>query len=399
MLYEKHLNSLITAHLEELCSTIGSRPVGSQQNLMAEKYIEDTFVKVGLNIEKQRTECPFWKLDSVKLYLDGMKLDVIANTFTPSCSINSPFTPLSSLQELEGCSIKGRIALVYGELFTESLAPKNFEFWNPEKHQKVIRLLEEKAPEAIIGISPRIVHPFPYIEDWDFKIPSVTVPYDTGIVLLNKKEGRISLEISSGMTVSSSANVIGRTNNFSPKRIVICAHYDTKYGTPGASDNATGVSAMLAAAELLCKDRLPVELEFLAFDGEECYALGELEYLKKYETSFNDILAVINIDGIGLKASSNTITFLECSEDFVDNVLRAKSKFPGIVRVDPWYEGDHTLFWPRKVPCIALSSLGVNNILHTELDSLEKVAADKVTEIVELINEIVKLAVGKSGNQ
>lgn len=79
--------------------------------------------------------------------------------------------------------------------------------------------------------------------------------------------------VSGAMRIPETAfNVIARKDSRTKDRIVITAHIDTKIGTPGAIDNATGVTAVLLLAELL-KDsdtRYPVEL--VLFNGEDYYA-------------------------------------------------------------------------------------------------------------------------------
>ncbi len=41
--------------------------------------------------------------------------------------------------------------LVRGELAREQLMPKNFPFYQPEEHQRIIHLLEAQKPLAIIA--------------------------------------------------------------------------------------------------------------------------------------------------------------------------------------------------------------------------------------------------------
>ncbi len=50
-------------------------------------------------------------------------------------------------------------------------------------------------------------------------------------------------------------------------KILIGAHYDSISSTPGAGDNASGVSALIATARAIG----PQEgVCYVAFDGEEC---------------------------------------------------------------------------------------------------------------------------------
>lgn len=63
------------------------------------------------------------------------------------------------------------------------------------------------------------------------------------------------------------------------KKVVIGSHYDTWFDTPGAIDNAAGVTALLALAEMLVPEDSCVEL--VAFNGEDYYsAPGQVLYLQ-----------------------------------------------------------------------------------------------------------------------
>ena len=58
----------------------------------------------------------------------------------------------STLDELADVDARGRILLLHGAIAAEPLAPRNYFFYNPEGHQAVYRLIDEKRPAAV---SPR----------------------------------------------------------------------------------------------------------------------------------------------------------------------------------------------------------------------------------------------------
>ena len=95
----------------------------------------------------------------------------------------------------------------------------------------------------------------------------------------------IRLRIDSRRTPGSTANVVGRLHGASREQLVICAHYDTKIDTPGATDNASGVAGMLALAERLCREDQPFSLEFVAFTNEEYLPIGDDEYVRRRRES------------------------------------------------------------------------------------------------------------------
>lgn len=66
-------------------------------------------------------------------------------------------------------------------------------------------------------------------------------------------------------------NVIGALAgaNTDLPAVVVGAHYDTRPGSPGADDNASGVAAMIECARALSARRLTRPVLFVAFDAEE----------------------------------------------------------------------------------------------------------------------------------
>ena len=60
----------------------------------------------------------------------------------------------------------------------------------------------------------------------------------------------------------------------------ICAHIDSKMGTPGALDNASGTTVLLLLAELLADYRGSLGVDIAAINGEDYYSVtGEIVYL------------------------------------------------------------------------------------------------------------------------
>lgn len=64
-------------------------------------------------------------------------------------------------------------------------------------------------------------------------------------------------------------NVIGFFGDKTGERIVIGAHYDARINTPGADDNASGISGLIELAYLIGKEKLNTGIEFVAYTLEE----------------------------------------------------------------------------------------------------------------------------------
>ena len=83
------------------------------------------------------------------------------------------------------------------------------------------------------------------------------------------------LTIESERKPGYSANMVARSAK-QPSTVVICAHLDTKFDTPGALDNGSGLAVLLALAQTLDKADYPFALELVAFTNEEYFNFSQL---------------------------------------------------------------------------------------------------------------------------
>ena len=64
-------------------------------------------------------------------------------------------------------------------------------------------------------------------------------------------------------------NVIGYFGDKTGERIIIGAHYDAYLNTPGADDNASGISGLIELAYLIGEEKIHADIEFVAYSLEE----------------------------------------------------------------------------------------------------------------------------------
>jgi len=397
MLTHNVLQPLIQEHLNELAVAIGARPTGSKNNRIAQAYIAGVLAEAGLEVEEQSFDCLEWQDHGVALELDGRSIEARPNPFTPACEIVAPLVPLENLKELEASALTGKVAVLYRDLTREPLMPKSFAFWNPEEHQTIIRLLEQKQPLAVVAVSHQEENPAPIFEDGDFRLPSVTLKAGDGRFFLEKTAGSVRLRIESEVRPSQGANVIGRRQRTNARKAVVCAHFDTKYRTPGAVDNAAGVATLLALAQALEGQPLELDLELVAFNGEDYYSMpGQMKYLEDYAEAFPQIAMAINIDGVGLRDKRTTVALFECGEPLVPVVQGILSRYPNMVQTEPWSQGDHMLFSMQGIPSLALTSEGIetllDSVIHTDSDRVNLLSPGNIAEAVSFIEEFLKAA-------
>ncbi len=377
-------------HVNHLAVQIGSRLIGSTANHAADQYISGIFQQCGLSVERQEIPCPDWVAEQTSLELDGEMLEASANTFSPSCTISAATIPVCTLAELELAQVSGRVLVFYGDLAQIELATKG-GIYVSDRDRRILQILEERKPAAIITINPTLHARWRLIEDFDLDIPSVTVSARSGLKLLKRPGATVQIKMVTRRGSSYTANVIGRLPGELPERIVFCAHYDSKVDTPGAYDNAAGVGVLLTLVELLSQRKHRHTLEWVAFTGEEGSGLGDMEYARRARSSgngFDQATAAINIDGVGPYTGTTTVACYAASHDF-ETLLDEKIKgFPGVIKVEPWPSSDHYIFYSNGTPSIALTSRGIRDIYHTLSDTIEWISGEKLAETVRLVLDL-----------
>jgi hypothetical protein len=220
------------------------------------------------------------------------------------------------------------------------------------------------------------------------------------------------------------------TGTVKPDKIVIVgAHYDSVFGTPGANDNATGVAAMLELARIFAGKKPACTLRFVAFVNEEppyfwTPRMGSLVYAKHCRQNGENIAAVIAFDCLGCYSDDNNsqkypfpfsilypstgnfIGFVGnfSSRHLVREVLltfREHAKFPseggamfaaipGVGWSDQWS------FWQCGYKGIMVTDTAVFRYLyyHRAEDTFDKVDCDKLARVVEGLEYSIQELVG-----
>lgn len=110
-------------------------------------------------------------------------------------------------------------------------------------------------------------------------------------------------------------NVICDKQGATNKVILICAHYDSimedinnsKDRAPGADDNASGVSAVLEIARIICHVSLEYSIQFAFFSGEEQDQWGAKNYSLHIKKNNVNLHRLINLDMVGRPQLSDHI--------------------------------------------------------------------------------------------
>lgn len=391
------------SYMNRLCREIPTRQVGSEGNRQATAFFAETIASSGWSTETHGFDAVDWEEQGASLQVDGAGFEVFPSPYSLGVSAEAPLAGVSSLDELEQADLTGKIVLLHGEIAGEQIMPKNFVFYNPEGHQRIIALLERGHPAALVCATGRNaslaggVYPFPLFEDGDFDIPSVFMTDVEGARLLPRL-GRVArLQSTARRIPGKGFNVNARMGGESGGRVVVTAHIDAKKGTPGALDNASGVVILLLLAELLRDYRGERQVEIVAFNGEDYYAVpGQMLFVVQNQGRMGEIALNINIDGAGYLEGKSAFSFYGLPADVERRTREILLDFEGITEGPQWYQGDHSIFVQSGCPAIAVSSLWFSDnidsqeITHTEKDRPEIVDCAKLVEIARALERIVR---------
>ncbi|HOI86282.1 MAG TPA: M28 family peptidase [Lentimicrobium sp.] len=390
-------------YLQMLCDTIPGRCVGSEGNRMATGYFSETLKSLGWEPESPAFDAIDWTSKGAKLTADGQEFSVHSSPYSRGCDTEATLIAAGNLQELEVLRMEGCIVLLHGELAVEQLMPKNFVFYNPEHHRKIIARLEAGKPAALVcatGFNPELaggVYPFPLIEDGDFDIPSVFTTEEIGTQLLKYTGEKVRLVSDAVRIPGKGYNITALKGKNAGKRIVVSAHIDAKKGTPGAIDNATGVIVLLLLAEMLRDYNGDTAVELAAFNGEDYYAVpGQMLYISENQDSFDQIILNINIDGAGYHEGGSAYSLFDLPENMEHEAHLVFGSSHGFWEGPQWPQGDHSIFVQYGCPAIAITSewflhnMYTQRITHTPGDHPRIVNPEQLPAIAEAILDMIK---------
>jgi hypothetical protein len=184
---------------------------------------------------------------------------------------------------------------------------------------------------------------------------------------------------------------------------VICAHVDSRAEThqtsltnaPGADDNASGVTAVMIAADILSQYDFDYTIRFVTFTGEEQGLHGSHYYAQDAYNEGDSILGVLNLDMLGY--NSDTYHSIDLHAGTMPGSIAIANLFSDVldtydIDLVPWVitagatgASDHASFWDYGYSAI----LGIEDwsdhtpYYHTTGDQLSTLDMDYFTDFVK----------------
>ncbi|MBP2144545.1 aminopeptidase YwaD [Methanococcus voltae] len=369
------------------------RPIGTEGNNKILELIKNELKSSKYTMESLNFKCLTWDNGNSYIKLEDNIYTIYASPFSKGYKGEGKVICCSKISDLKNPEIENNILILDGEITENPLMPKNFPFYFPEEHAKLYDLIEKAKPACILALTGKSalsgLDPYPFFEDGNFLIPSAYVSNKSNFIktIVNKD---VEISINSKIQEAKSEQLIFKKKGTSKDTILICAHMDSKYGTLGALDNASGIYTILEVAKKLDNVQTTSNVEIVPFNGEEYYGVtGQLKYLEYLKKQNINIKLVINIDSAGYKSSNNALSFYNISEDDVNKIINKYN----VVLGTEWYAGDHAMFAFQGTPCIVATSSDLFEkgifTTHTYADTLENVDENLLDELANNLYHII----------
>jgi aminopeptidase YwaD len=391
-------------HLDELCR-YPDRRIGGAGNHAAVALVADALAGNGFTVEAIDFEAVAWEPGPGVLEAGGRRWPVHPGPYTNPCDVRARLASAGTLEELEDGSLAGSVVLLHGALVAEQLPPKGFPFYEAAELRRILAALEAVQPAAIVaatGMNPGFagsLYPFPLIEDAEVEVPHAYVRDVDGTALLAQVGSPVHLHLVSRRLPATGRQLIGRRGGVpdrrdAERRVVVFAHVDSKQGSPGAIDNASGVAVLLALAELLRRHDGPLVVELVPLNGEDDYATpGEKLYVRANAGRWDEIALGINLDAAGARGAETAISLYGVPGPLETLVRDVAARHPGLVDGEPWFESDHGLFLMHDRPALAITSTTFRElcatVTHTKRDLRELADPAVIVGIARFLADLV----------
>jgi aminopeptidase YwaD len=392
----------IDAHLHEL-TRFEDRHVGGPGNRAATAYFAEKVAAFGWHVASSEFDCLEWEFGTARIVVGRELFSAHVGPYSLPIDQTVTLAAASTVEEIEAGGIEGALLLLHGAITAGQLMPKAFTFYNPAEHKRIIAAIETAAPAAVVaatGTDPYMVggqSPFPLFEDGDFDIPNAYLLDTVGERLLADVGASAAVTIESRRIPATADHVIATLPGTRPGRIVVSAHIDSRKGSPGALDNATGVATLLGLAELLggSGEWDGPSIELVPFNGEDNYANpGELLWEADNEGRWGDIVLGINVDDSGQRDAENNVSFYGCPLVIEAAVREAMTGHDRLSEGPQWGQGDHAILGLHGVPAIAVASSEMYRFMeqyaHTEKDTLDLADCALVADAAHFIHKVIE---------
>lgn len=158
-----------------------------------------------------------------------------------------------------------------------------------------------------------------------------------------------SVLVQKGYDPQGSPNIVVEVEGIQKDVVLLCAHYDTVEGSPGADDNASGVSVLL---ETIIPPSPQHTMMLVFFTGEEGGLIESREYVQNLSCEVSAVVCVDTV-GVGETLHISSMKHNRSTSFFLSQLIYGLSD-EGTPSIGPLYS-DHVPFNERGIPAVGLT--------------------------------------------
>lgn len=400
----------IWEHLEVLADEIGPRVTGTSEERASAEYIAEVLESYGYSVRLDEFALP-------------------SRVIVPEVKIVAPFdvklhpAPLSNTALAPDDGVTA-VVMDWGDSMTPPAdwEPGMIAFMDAPEGEDRFYYFDDEVDAAIdAGASAVIFKMYDFGEEAFFSNilgGRLSDPVDIPAIILSPMQGedlRYVLETDEVMiniqleTDKYSQNVVAtRTpsnkTRDSGKVLIIGAHYDSVYGSPGANDNASSVVTFMEFARVVANYPIDMELKFIAFGGEEFGFLGAHHYVDSLsEEEKARIAGMINMEMLGSNYAPQEYVFtatVDGSVNFInESMLAAGARLAEFLPpTEPVGFTDHVPFhqagitaallaraYPGPIPWDPEGRFGLEPQYHSTYDTLDHMCKERLEQAARIL--------------
>ena len=167
------------------------------------------------------------------------------------------------------------------------------------------------------------------------------------------------------------------------RRVILGAHYDTATNSQGASDNGSGLAALLTVARHVAERDYPFDIRIVLFGAEEFGLFGSERYVERmsHYQEIDSTIAMLNFDALG---SGNSLT-VSGDFDLTSEAIDIGRELGASISLEGggMSNSDHAPFQEAGIPTLFLSSSDISRINSPE-DTIEHINPDLLGYAAEI---------------
>ncbi len=201
---------------------------------------------------------------------------------------------------------------------------------------------------------------------------------------------------------SKSVNLVtadpGRTDKYT---FLVGAHMDTRAGSPGANDNASGCAGVLEFARSVKGTDHLTEIRFIIFGAEEDFGsarnlarLGSTHYLGTQPANERaKMVGMFSLDMVSVGPEVHARDWGPNSPGLAQSLVKAAQAKGLNAFQDPNQQSDHEPFGGAGIPAVWIERMlpggEYDHSIHEPSDKASHVSPALVTEVVDLVRDYV----------